>query len=532
MFFTLITFVAFTVLVAVISWFRTRDDKLDTREGYFLAGRGLSGIVIAGSLEMTNLSTEQLVGQSGQSYATNMSAMHWSVGSCIALLALAMIFLPRYLKAGITTIPEYLEQRFDTTTKRIISFLFLLGYLLTYLPTVLYSGSLAFNQIFHIDELLGVTTFQAIAIVCVALGLIGSIYAIFGGLKAVAVSDTVNGVGLMIGGFLVPILAICILGGGNFFDGIRDFITNVPAEKFNSIAPADAVPPMVPWPLLFTGMLFNNLFYWCTNQSIIQRALAGKSLKESQKGAIFCAFLKLLDPFFITICGLLAFRYFGNSLETADLAYPALLVEVTPTWLLGLMAAVLFGAILSSFNSALNSCVTLYTLDFHRPLFNPDCTDSHLVQVGKKFGTALAVISICVAPFVINAPSGLYDFLQDCFGFYAESILAVVLVGFYSKRVPAIAPKVTLIVHAVVYAIMHLVPYDFHYLYVRGALFIMDICIMLIIGKLWPRETPFELQDAGVVNLTPWRLAKPAAAVCIIAMLGVYCLFSPLGLAA
>lgn len=123
---TLFTFVLFTVLVAVISWFRTRNDKLDTQEGYFLAGRGLSGLVIAGSLEMTNLSTEQLVGQSGQSYSANMSAMTWSVGSCVALLALALIFLPRYLKAGITTIPEYLEQRFDTTTKRIISFLFLL----------------------------------------------------------------------------------------------------------------------------------------------------------------------------------------------------------------------------------------------------------------------------------------------------------------------------------------------------------------------------------------------------------------------
>ena len=133
---TIVTFVAFTALVAVISWFKTRDDKLDTQEGYFLAGRGLSGLVIAGSLEMTNLSTEQLVGQAGQSYATNMGAMNWSVSASFALLCLAMIFLPRYLKAGITTIPEFLEQRYDATVKRIISFLFLLGYLLTYLPTL------------------------------------------------------------------------------------------------------------------------------------------------------------------------------------------------------------------------------------------------------------------------------------------------------------------------------------------------------------------------------------------------------------
>ena len=142
-----LTFIAFTGLVALISWYKTKEENLSTKEGYFLAGRGLSGLVIAGSLEMTNLSTEQLVGQAGQSYSTNMGAMSWSVNASIALLALALIFLPKYLKAGITTIPEFLEVRFDRTTKQIISFLFLLGYMLTYLPTVLYSGALAFNQI-------------------------------------------------------------------------------------------------------------------------------------------------------------------------------------------------------------------------------------------------------------------------------------------------------------------------------------------------------------------------------------------------
>ena len=151
----ILTFIAFTGLVALISWYKTKEENLSTKEGYFLAGRGLTGLVIAGSLEMTNLSTEQLVGQAGQSYSTNMGAMSWSVNASIALLALALIFLPKYLKAGITTIPEFLEVRFDRTTKQIISFLFLLGYMLTYLPTVLYSGALAFNQIFHLDQLFG-----------------------------------------------------------------------------------------------------------------------------------------------------------------------------------------------------------------------------------------------------------------------------------------------------------------------------------------------------------------------------------------
>ena len=527
----ILTFIAFTGLVALISWYKTKEENLSTKEGYFLAGRGLTGLVIAGSLEMTNLSTEQLVGQAGQSYSTNMGAMSWSVNASIALLALALIFLPKYLKAGITTIPEFLEVRFDRTTKQIISFLFLLGYMLTYLPTVLYSGALAFNQIFHLDQLFGITTYQSIAILCVAIGVIGSIYAIFGGLKAVAVSDTVNGVGLLIGGLLIPILSICILGNGSFLAGIQDFITNVPAEKFNAVNPANALPPMIPWPVLFLGMLFNNLFYWCTNQSIIQRTLAAKNLAQAQRGAVFTAFLKLLDPFFITICGLLAYRFFGDGLANSDLAYPSLITTVVPTWLLGIIAAVLFGAILSSFNSALNSCVTLYTLDFHRPLFNRTASDAHLVSVGKRVGTGLAVVSICVAPFVSNAPSGLYDFLQECFGFYSMPILAIVLVGFYTKRVPACAPKITLVVHVILYSISKFLPLNVHYLYVLSVLFPVDLALMLLIGKLKPRDTDFILEDSKAVDLTPWKYVKPAALTCFILMLCVYALFSPIGLA-
>ena len=306
----ILTFIAFTGLVALISWYKTKEENLSTKEGYFLAGRGLTGLVIAGSLEMTNLSTEQLVGQAGQSYSTNMGAMSWSVNASIALLALALIFLPKYLKAGITTIPEFLEVRFDRTTKQIISFLFLLGYMLTYLPTVLYSGALAFNQIFHLDQLFGITSYQSIAILCVAIGVIGSIYAIFGGLKAVAVSDTVNGVGLLIGGLLIPILSICILGNGSFLAGIQDFITNVPAEKFNAVNPANALPPMIPWPVLFLGMLFNNLFYWCTNQSIMQRVLGAKNLKEAQKGSLLTGLTCVFCPIFLVAPDVIRFIYY------------------------------------------------------------------------------------------------------------------------------------------------------------------------------------------------------------------------------
>ena len=220
--FTVATFIAFTVLVAVLSWWKTRDDDLSTKEGYFLAGRGLPGIVIAGSLMMTNLSAEQLVGTNGQAFAGNMSTMAWEATSAFALIVLAFVFLPKLLRGGIATIPEFFEMRYDTFTMRLFSLLFLIAYVVTMLPTILYSGAVALVKIFDLESMFGISYFSAITIICIGTGIIGMCYAVFGGLKAVAYSDTINGVGLIIGGFAIPILGILALGkldGGGFMAG-------------------------------------------------------------------------------------------------------------------------------------------------------------------------------------------------------------------------------------------------------------------------------------------------------------------------
>ncbi len=541
--FIVITFILFTALVAVIAAVKTREENLDTQDGYFLAGRSLTGPVIAGSLMLTNLSTEQLVGQAGQTYATNMGPMAWESTSCVALILLAFVFVPRYLKMGLTTIPEFLEQRYDSGLRKLITLLLLLGYLLTYLPTVLYSGALVFNQIFNISGLLHVSELQGVTITATAIGIVGAIYAIFGGLKAVAVSDTINGIGLIIGGIALPVITVCAFGHGSFVDGIHNFINLIPAEKFNAINPANAQAPMIPWPVLFTGMVVNNLFYWATNQAIIQRALGAKNLAEAQKGAIYAAALKIITPLFIAICGLLVFYMAHNGLlsgdqvaaleKTSDLAYPTLIITMLPKPLLGFFAAVLFGAILSSFNSALNSCVTLYTLDLHRPLFNPNASDEYLVRIGKRFGIVLAIISICIAPVVSLAPSGLYDFLQSCFGFFNVPILATVIIGMFTKYTPPIAPKAGLILHVVLYSLTKtpLFPIHCHYLYVLFFLFVFQIAFQLIMGKVRPTAQPYVMKDAQVVDMAPWKHGKKAAIICIVLMLALYTLFSPIGLA-
>ncbi|MDO4269340.1 MAG: solute:sodium symporter family transporter [Eubacteriales bacterium] len=538
--FTIITFAGFTILVALISWLKTRGDDLTTKDGYFLAGRGLPGIVIAGSLMMTNLSAEQLVGTNGQSFAGNMSPMAFEVTSSFALIMLAFLFLPKFLKGGITTVPEFFEQRFDTTTKRLFSLMFLIAYIFTMLPVVLYSGAVVLERIFDISGLFGLSHFWAIALVCAATGVIGAIYAIFGGLKAVAVSDTVNGVGLLIGGFMVPVLGILALGaldGGGFLEGVKHFISATP-EKLNAWSPAAALPPEVPWPVLFTGMIVNNLFYWATNQSIIQRSLAGKNLAESQKGAIWAGFFKILDAAILVVPGIIAFQLLAGRMDTsvgmaADAAYPMLILEVVPKPLLGFLAAVMFGAILSSFNSVLNSSVTIFTLDLYQPIFEPQAKPARLVKVGKIFGTVIAVAAIIVAPFVMFFGTGIMNFINECWGFFSMPLLTAVLFGLFSKRAPSIAPKIIIPIHIVLYGVSKISPFcqQFHYLYVVFALFVLECIIYGLCIKFAPRKDAFEIVDAKVIDLTPWKNGKIFAVIAVLVTVGAYLLFSPLGIA-
>ena len=538
--FTVITFVGFTALVALISWWKTRGDNLDTQDGYYLAGRDLTGPVIAGSLLMTNLSAEQLVGNNGQAVRVGMSTMGWEVTSAIALVILAFVLMPKYLKTGLTTIPQFFEQRFDAGTRRLVSIIVLLSYVVIMLPNILYAGAEVFVNIFGLDKMLGISYFAAIAIVCVATAIVGSIYAIFGGLKAIALSDSINGLGLIVGGLLVPVFGMMFLSGqlggdGSFLDGMDKFLHTDPAY-LNSINEATAPEPWLPWPLLLTGLLVNNMYYWATNQSIIQRAFGAKNLKEAQKGAVFAGFLKIMTPLIIVVPGVIcALAYPGQDWGNGNSAYPMLVAEVMPKPVLGFFAAVMFGAILSSFNSVLNSASTIYALDIHRPIFNPTASDSRMVKIGQNFGTIVAVISTVMSPFMLYM-SGITTFVNSMFAAFNTPIFVCLLCGFFWKRVPSNAAKIIIPVHVVLYVILqfglrNFIPalHDIHYLYFTAILFVFDMVLMWVIVKVNPRPTDFELYDAKAVDMTPWKTGKFWATVTLLIMVGAYIIFSPLG---
>ena len=541
--FTVVTIVAFTALVAVLSWWKTKDDDLSTKKVYFLAGRGLPGIVIAGSLMMTNLSAEQLVGTNGQSFAGNMSTMAWEATSVFALIVLAFVFLPKLLRGGIATIPEFFEMRYDTFTMRLFSILFLVAYVVTMLPTILYSGAVALVKIFDLEAMFGIDYFTAITIICIGTGVVGMCYAVFGGLKAVAYSDTINGVGLLIGGFAIPILGILALGeldGGGFLAGVKHLITATP-EKMNAWSAPNALPPEVPWPLLFTGMFVNNLFYWATNQSIIQRSLGGKNLAESQKGAIWAGFFKCLDVFVIVLPGIIAFQLLAmnGQMDTsvgmaADQAYPLLVMEVLPKPLMGFFAAVMFGAILSSFNSVLNSASTIFTLNIWKPIWGKTADNQKVVKVGQIFGTVVGVVSIIISPFVMYFGTGIMNFINECWGFFSMPLLTAVLFGLLSKRAPSIAPKIIIPLHMVLYGLSKVIPFfsQFHYLYVVFALFVLECLIYAVCIKVCPRQTEWEMPDAKVMDMTGWKTGKRWAIVSAGVVVVMYLICSPLGIGA
>ncbi|MEE0326075.1 solute:sodium symporter family transporter [Butyricicoccus sp.] len=551
MIWTLVTFIGFTVLVAVISYLKTKGDDQTTADGYFLAGRGLPGFVIAGSLLLTNLSAEQLVGTNGQTWLVGMSPMAFEIVAAPCCIVLALWAAPRYLKGGITTIPQLIGQRFGRSTKLWFSIAYIILYLVVQIPVILYSGSLVFENIFHVSDIFGLSTFGAVVVLCIVISIVGSIYAIFGGLKAVAVSDTVNGVGLLIGGFMIPFFALHVLGNAAGYDGVAivdgfKYLAQTYPEKLNSIGKLTAEAPEVPWITVFTGLIFLGLQSWCTHQSFIQRVLAAENLKEAQKGALYCAFLKIIGFMYLALPGVIAYALFelhGNQVSMMDAAYPQLVTEVIPAPLMGFFAAVMFGAILSSFNSVLNSVNTMFTMDIYHEYINPEASEMKLVQVGKNIGIVFAVATTIVGPMVYFFPAGLKTFLDSFVMLIGLPVLSAVFGGFFFKYLPQYAAKLIMVFHIICYGLFLIIAPQYpvvggsiHYLYAILVLWPIELLIMAFLNYKNKKDHPdmeaWEQEDVHAVDMTPWRYRKVCAVAIIALCIIVYAAFSPLGLGA
>ena len=534
---SIVTFILATGSVAYFTYRIVQKMKKSNNatEEYFTGGRALTWPVVAGSLLLTNLSTEQLVGLNGDVFGDKaMVGLAWEALAAFAMIATALVFLPRYLASGFTTTPAFLEKRFDKTTRSMVSGLFLFGYVTVLLPVVLYTGSLALERMFNLNIPLW--------LIIILIGTLGSSYAIFGGLKSVAVSDTINGIGLLIGGLAIPFLGLSALGDGSFFSGVSTLLNDKP-EYLTVLTRTnlEGKTVSVPWPTLFTGMMFIQIFYWSTNQVIVQRAMAAKSLAEGQKGVLFASAMKLVGPLMLCLPGIIALHMTELPIGRQDQVYGALVRYVLPDWSLGLFAAVLMGSILSSFNSALNSASTLFSLQFYKGYINKNATGDQIVNIGKQFGILLAVASMIIAPLLAQTQS-IFQYLQKVNGLYSVPIIGIFLLGITTKHVPAVAVKVGMVVGMAIYAFfsfenIHNVPDffadgsgDLHWLHGYFISFVSAVLVMLAIGKFQPK-TPEEIaisdqRDPAPVDMTPWSESKKVSMGIMGATFAIYLLLS------
>ena len=530
---SIISFILATASVAVLTYtivIRMKRSDNPTEE-YFTGGRALTWPVVAGSLLLTNLSTEQLVGLNGAVFGDKaLVGVAWEALAAFAMIATALLFLPTYMASGFTTTPAFLEKRFDKMTRSLVSGLFLFGYVTVLLPVVLYTGSLALIGMFDIK----LPLWMIVAII----GILGSSYAIFGGLKSVAVSDTLNGVGLLVGGLTIPFLALVALGKGSFFDGLS--ILGGDNHQYLAVLTqtnVDNKVVSVPWPTLFTGMMFIQVFYWSTNQVIVQRAMAARSLSEGQKGVLFASAMKLVGPIMLCLPGIIALHMTDLNIEKQDQVYGAIVRHVLPDWSLGLFAAVLMGSILSSFNSALNSASTLFSLQFYQGYIKPSASGEEIVKTGKYFSIGLAAASILIAPLLAQMQS-IFEYLQKVNGLYSVPIIGIFLLGITTKHIPALAAKVGMVVGMAFYAFFTFVNIkdvptffangdgDLHWLHGYFISFLSSVIVMIILGQLYPKtEDEIAISDQKVpapVDMTPWSQAKNASLAIVCATIGIY----------
>ncbi|MEM7602153.1 MAG: solute:sodium symporter family transporter [Verrucomicrobiota bacterium] len=545
---TLITFIFFTALVAVLTWFFTRGKGTSDEEGFFLAGRGLSAIVIAGSLLLTNLSTEQLVGLNGGAFNAGLSVMAWEVIAGMSLVAMALFFLPRYLKSGIATIPQFLEERYGAGVRIATTLIFIIAYTLILLPFVLFSGASALAYMLDLPALLSMEDKTVLWIVIGFIAIVGSAYAIFGGLRAVAVSDTFNGFGLLVGGLLMAFFTFQFAAGEGSITSVFGKIKAENPDAFVSLGKSDEGEH---WPTLFTGVLLLNFFYWCTNQQIIQRTFGAKTLAEGQKGVLLAAFFKILAPIILILPGIAAFYIATQNPEfkaeiygTGDKAddskvYGTLVRYVLPGWMTGFFAAVVVGSILSTFNSVLNSSATLFSLGIYKKL-KPEATTGQVVASGRVVSAVVAVAAAIGAPIVFYDRTDIFNVFQSLNGVYFIPLAAVILMGLFNKRVNGIAALITLAIGLALMVwgtfldgagkelangeeatgwVKDIFKSGFHYM---GAVFASLMILLLILGLFMKRDTPYVQQDAGKVDLTPWKPAPIFGGALVAVVLVIY----------
>ena len=506
--FDIAVFVGFVGAVVGFSMYKSRREK--TSEDYFLAGRGLTWWLIGISIVAANISTEQFVGMAGQGAGSiGLAVSNWQLFGSIGIVLIAFTLLPRFLRAGIYTMPEYLEYRYNSAARAIMALMTVVIYVAVLLTAVLYSGGVTLQTIFEIPLWKGV---------CL-IGLIAAIYTVWGGLKAVAWADLFQGLALLAGGVTIFFLGLHACGGWAGFSEAN-------SDKLHMVLPA--AHEGLPWTGVFGGMWIVLVYYCGLNQFIVQRNLAARTLRDGQLGVIFAGALWLIVPFAIVMPGIMSHQLYGDQMAKADEAFPMLIRELIPQGLRGFMFAAIAGAVISSLASMLNSAATVFTMDVYKRMVEPDASDKRLILLGRALTIVFVAGGCLLASNLENWENfkGVFDYIQRLQGYIWPGVVAAFLFGMMVPKAPGAAGVAALVGGPIIYGLFQVfVGEQLHFLIQVAVTFQLLLMLMGLITFWRPLEQPRELPVREDIDIKTSPVAKAAGIAVIAAVTVFYIIF-------
>ena len=492
----ILSFIGFFAFVVGLSVWKSRRarDHTENSADFFLAGRGLAWPLIGISIVAANISTEQMVGMAGQAAGkVGLAVSAWQLTGSVGIVIIAMTLLPRFLRAGIYTMPEFLEYRYNATARTLMAVLTILIYTLVVLPAVLYSGGVTLHTLTGLDLTLAVWI----------IGLIGALYSTFGGLKAIAWADLVQGLALLGGGLLVFGLGLKAVGGWSAFSAYN-------ADKLHMILPA--ANPDLPWTGIVSGMWIVILYYCGLNQFIVQRNLAARTLRDGQLGMVFAGALWLLVPFAIVMPGLIARQLYPDQLaERSDAAFPTLIAQLIQPGVRGIICAAIAGAVTSTLASLVNSASTIATMDVYRRWLKPDASQTRLVWLGRMLTVVCMLVGCGIAPAIADPKfEGVFQFIQVFQGYIWPGIVAVFLFGMLVETAPGSAGVAGLVAGPAIYHLFQTYAQELHFLVHATLTFSLVLAVMGLITLVWPLSEPRRLPERTDLNLETDPVVKLA----------------------
>lgn len=500
-------------LFALAVWVsREKPGHQKNTQDYFLAGKALPWWAIGASLIAANISAEQIIGMSGSGYAVGLAIASYEWMAAITLVLIGKFVLPILLKRGIYTMPQFLETRFGPSVKYVMSVFWLVLYTVVNLTTIMWLGATAINSLTGLDMFYSMLALAAFA----------ACYSLYGGLKAVALTDIVQVVLLVFGGLLITWIALSEVSPlGSPLHGFSLLMNELP-EKFDMVLSKDN-PEYKNLPgigVLLGGMWIMNISYWGFNQYIIQRALGAKSLKEAQAGIMFAAFLKILMPFIIVIPGIAAAMLLPQ-LEKPDQAYPELL-KFAPVGIRGLIFAALIAAIVSSLGSMINSISTIFTMDLVRPLAARNATESQLVSIGRIASLAALVIALFLAtPLLGNSPQ-VFQNIQNWTGFFTPGVVAIFALGMFWKRATELGGLVAVVSSVALSLVWPQLFPEMPFMDRVGVVFLISLLLGAVSSLLQRPSGDLQVVDLRVIEFRTGIGFNLAAIAIAVILVGLY----------